>query len=47
MTKNLNESVLTTVPVMNPHAPAPQTGRQTLGMFNPFAIYEPLILVPF
>ena len=51
MTKKLNESVLTTVPVLNPHAPAPQTGRQTPVeipgvLYQTRELYQPVVSQP-
>ncbi len=47
----LKESVLTTVPVMNPHAPAPQTGRQTPVeipgvMYQTRELFQPVVAIP-
>jgi hypothetical protein len=51
MSKILKESVLTTVPVMNPHAPAPQTGRQTPVeipgvMYQTRELFQPVVTAP-
>jgi hypothetical protein len=51
MTKILKESVLTTLPVLNPHAPAPQTGRQTPVeipgvMYQTRELFQPVVSQP-
>ena len=51
MTKILKESVLTTLPVMNPHAPSPQTGRQTPVeipgvMYQTRELFQPVVAIP-
>jgi hypothetical protein len=51
MSKILKESVLTTVPVMNPHAPSPQTGRQTPVeipgvMYQTRELFQPVVAIP-
>ena len=51
MSKILKESVLTTVPVLNPHAPAPQTGRQTPVeipgvMYQTRELFQPVVSQP-
>jgi hypothetical protein len=51
MSKILKESVLTTVPIINPHAPAPQTGRQTPVeipgvMYQTRELFQPVVSQP-
>jgi hypothetical protein len=51
MYKPVNESVLITLPVLNPHAPAPQTGRQTPVeipgvMYQTRELFQPVVAIP-
>jgi len=50
MYKLVNESVLTTLPVFNPHAPAPQTGRQIAVeipgvMYQTRELFQPVVAI--